>query len=88
MLSNPSQCSIEVLSQQGAQQQQEQGGEVEVYPAAAVDDGDGADDETTVAVPEPELKTSALTPLPKKLNPMVESSSSGKVYFAFLIQHT
>ena len=78
MLSNPSQCSIEVLSL-GQQPQQS---EVEVYSALDDDDDDdydqrGAANNQTV-VPEPELKTSALTPLPKKLNPMMESSSSGK----------
>ena len=76
VLSNPSQCSIEVLSQ-GQQPQQS---EVEVYSALDDDDDDdqcGAAIDHTV-VPEPELKTSALTPLPKKLNPMIESSSSGK----------
>ena len=74
VLSNPSQCSIEVLSQ-GQQPQQS---EVEVYSALDDDDDQrGAANNQTV-VPEPELKTSALTPLPKKLNPMMESSSSGK----------
>ena len=78
VLSNPSQCSIEVLSQ-GQQPQQS---EMEVY--SALDDDDDDDDDQCGAaidhtvVPEPELKTSALTPLPKKLNPMIESSSSGK----------
>ena len=76
VLSNPSQCSIEVLSQ-GQQPQQS---EVEVYSALNDDNEDddrcGAANDQTV-VPEPELKTSALTPLPKKLCPMMESSSSG-----------
>ena len=76
VLSNPSQCSIEVLSQ-GQQPQQS---EVEVssalYDEDEGDDRRGAANDDTI-MPEPELKTSALTPLPKKLNPMMESSSSG-----------
>ena len=73
VLSNPSQCSIEVLSQ-GQQPQQS---EADAYSAFGDDNDQRVATNHQTVVPEPELKTSALTPLPKKMNPMMESSSSG-----------
>ncbi len=69
---NPSQCSIEVLASQQHQFSPKQQPQLSPIAVAA------ENQQQEVAV-EAETKTSALTPMPKKANPMLESSSSGSM---------